>query len=174
MLGRYGIRAGDRITVSGVTGEVIEVGPVRFYLQELAATGVILHPTGRLIIFPNSVLFNTSPLYKQIPGTEYSWHEMAITLLPEADQAYVESKILEAVNTVYAEYRPSLEQQHSNVERLIDLRLEVPLPRRRTSVTSNPASSLVVRYPVALRPDERRWIRRSPSACRRRCCATRS
>ena len=34
IVGRYGVRVGDRITVAGVTGDVIEVGLVRFYMME--------------------------------------------------------------------------------------------------------------------------------------------
>jgi len=33
LIGRYGIRVGDRVTISGVTGEVIEIGLVRIYLM---------------------------------------------------------------------------------------------------------------------------------------------
>jgi small-conductance mechanosensitive channel len=36
LIGRYGLRAGDRVTISGVTGEVMEIGIVRIYLMELA------------------------------------------------------------------------------------------------------------------------------------------
>ncbi len=81
LIGRYGIRVGDRISISGVTGDVIDIGLVRLYLMELAGTGVDLFPTGRIVVFSNSVLFQAAtPLFKQIPGTEYTWHEVAITL----------------------------------------------------------------------------------------------
>jgi hypothetical protein len=46
LIGRYGIRVGDRVTISGVTGDVIEIGFVRFTLMELAGTGPDLHSTG--------------------------------------------------------------------------------------------------------------------------------
>lgn len=150
LIGRYGIRVGDRVTVAGVTGDVIDVGPVRFYMMELAAsTGIVLQPTGRLIVLPNSVLFNTTPLYKQIPGTDYAWHTMAVALTPEADQALVEAKLLGVVNAVYSEYRPSLERQHDNVERLIDVRLDVPKPVAHLGYVDS-GLELVVRYPVDL------------------------
>ncbi|HLI78036.1 MAG TPA: hypothetical protein VKV02_13910, partial [Acidobacteriaceae bacterium] len=42
IVGRYGVKVGDRITVAGVTGEVIEVGLARFYMMELAGTGTDL------------------------------------------------------------------------------------------------------------------------------------
>jgi small-conductance mechanosensitive channel len=39
VVGRYGIRVSDRISVAGVTGDVIDIGLVRLYLMELAGTG---------------------------------------------------------------------------------------------------------------------------------------
>lgn len=69
VVGRYGIRAGDRISIAGVTGDVIDIRLVRLYIMELAGTGIDLYPTGRVIVFPNSVLFQAgTPLFKQIPG----------------------------------------------------------------------------------------------------------
>ena len=83
LVGRWGIRVGDRISVAGVTGDVVDVGLVRLYLMELAGTGVDLYPTGRIVVFSNSVLFQaTTPLFKQLPGAEYAWHEVAVRLNP--------------------------------------------------------------------------------------------
>ncbi len=83
LIGRRGVKAGDRITISGVTGDVLEIGLVRLYLMELGGTGIDLYPTGRVVVFSNSVLFGATPLYKQLPGTSYAWHELALTLSPE-------------------------------------------------------------------------------------------
>ena len=86
LVGRWGIRVGDRISVAGVTGDVVDVGLVRLYLMELAGTGVDIYPTGRIVVFANSVLFQaTTPLFKQIPGTEYAWHEVSVALNPSGN-----------------------------------------------------------------------------------------
>jgi hypothetical protein len=62
MVAPNGIRVGDRVSLQGpfgyVHGEVIEIGVVRTRLQELA--GEPLHPTGRIMVFPNSVAFTGS------------------------------------------------------------------------------------------------------------------
>ena len=87
LIGRYGVRVGDRITVSGVTGDVIDVGLVRLYLMELSGTGIDLYPTGRVVVFSNSVMFQAAPFFKQLPGTAYAWHEVAVTLAPDANSA---------------------------------------------------------------------------------------
>jgi small-conductance mechanosensitive channel len=150
LIGRYGVRVGDRISVMGVTGEVIETGLVRFYLTELAGTGVDLHPTGRIVVFPNSALFQNTPFYKQLPGTNYTWHEAVVNLEPTADTVSVQKRLLEVVGQVYGKYKPLLEAQHGMVERLIDVRLEVPQPVAQLRYTGD-GLQLVLRYPVELR-----------------------
>lgn len=149
LVGRYGVRVGDRITVSNVTGDVIEVGLVRLYLMELSGTGIDLYPTGRVVVFANSVLFQATPLYKQLPGTSFTWHELAVALAPTSDYALVESKLLAAVNTVYDQYRKNLEHQQRLVERLIDTPVMMPTPKTQLHFTDT-GLEFVVRYPVEL------------------------
>lgn len=63
VIGRYGIRVGDRIPVAGVIGDVIDIGLVRMCLMELAGTGIDLYSIGRIVVFSNSVLFQATRLY---------------------------------------------------------------------------------------------------------------
>jgi small-conductance mechanosensitive channel len=150
LIGRYGIRVGDRISISGTTGDVIDVGLIRLYLMELAGTGNDLYPTGRIIVFPNSVLFQaTVPLYKQIPGTDYAWHEVVALLNPAADAKLVGDKLLEAVNSVHETYRPDFERQHTASSRVLDIHIEIPAPSAHLQFAST-GLELVVRYPVSL------------------------
>jgi len=149
MIGRHGVKVGDRVTVSGVTGDVIDVGPVRFYLMELGGAGSDLHPTGRVVIVSNSILFQGAPFFKQIPGTAYSWHEVVAKLQQGGDFALAEKKLLEAVNAVYAQYRDSLEQQHQALEGLGAIPWMVPSPQARLQLGDN-GLELAVRYPIAL------------------------
>jgi small-conductance mechanosensitive channel len=151
LIGRYGIRIGDRISISGVTGDVVDIGLVRLSVMELAGSGVDLFPTGRIVVFSNSVLFQaTTPLFKQVPGTEYSWHEVAIDLAPSANYKLVQDKLLEAVNSVYEKYRDELERQHGAVSERIDIPLIAPRPQPRVQF-SDSGLELQVRYPVDIR-----------------------
>ena len=149
LIGRYGVRVGDRITVSGVTGDVIDIGLVRMHLLELSGTGISLHPTGRVVVFSNSVLFQALPVFKQIPGTAYTWHEAVVTLSPGADHVLAEKKFLEVVNDVYAQYRPDIERQHGAVGRTIDAELPVPSPQGQLRFT-DAGLEFVARYPVVI------------------------
>jgi hypothetical protein len=69
MVAPNGIRVGDRVSLQGpftyVHGEVIEIGLVRIRLRELAAD--TLEPTGRTVVFPNSVVF-TGSFFKHPPA----------------------------------------------------------------------------------------------------------
>ncbi len=150
LIGRYGIRVGDRISISGITGDVVDVGLVRLYILELAGTGTDIFPTGRIVVFPNSVLFQaTVPLFKQIPGTDYAWHEVAMLLTSNADARAVSDSVLAAVRHVHEGYRSNFERQHAESSRRIDLVLEVPAPTAQLQYAAT-GLELVVRYPVGL------------------------
>jgi small-conductance mechanosensitive channel len=151
VIGRYGIRIGDRVSIAGVTGDVIDVSPVRFYLMELAGSDVNLYPTGRIVVFSNSVLFQaTTPLYKQIPGTEYTWHEVFLQFVAGADFQLAEEKLLAAVNTVYDKYKKDIEQQHNELERRTEIQLKPPTPQAKLHYADS-GLEFLVRYPTEIR-----------------------
>src|ERR1700733_9788575 len=132
IIGRYGIRVGDRISVAGITGDVVDIGLVRLYLIELAGTGLDFYPTGRIVVISNAVLFQTgTPLFKQIPGTEYAWHEVVVMIVPNGNHKGVQDKLMAAVNSVYEKYRPEIDRQHANIERRVDIQIAAPKPEAR-------------------------------------------
>ena len=150
LVGRWGIRVGDRISVAGVTGEVVDVGLVRLYLMELAGTGVELYQTGRIVVFSNSVLFQaTTPLFKQLPGSEYAWHEVSVALNPDSKFDLVESQVIEAVHSIHMPYGQELQRQLGTTERNIDIQMKVPEPHGQLQYTDT-GLEYVVRYPVGL------------------------
>jgi hypothetical protein len=73
MVAPNGIRIGDRVSLQGpfgyVHGEVAEIGFVRVKLNELG--GEPLRPTGRVVVFPNSVVF-TGTFFKDPPAAPAS------------------------------------------------------------------------------------------------------
>jgi small-conductance mechanosensitive channel len=150
IVGRFGIRVGDRITVASVTGDVIEVGLVRFYLMELAGSGTALNPTGRVAVFSNAVLFQAgTPLYKQLPGTGYAWHELTVKLADGADYKSVSDAIMKEVDGVYEGYRPAIERQHEAVQQWMQATVEAPAIESRLQFTGG-AFQLWVRFPVEI------------------------
>ena len=149
LVGRYGVRVGDRVTVGGVTGDVVEIGLVRLYLMELSGTGIDLYPTGRVVVFSNSVMFQVTPFFKQLPGTSYAWHEVAITVASGADAARVEQRLLDAVTSVYKDYQHTIDRQHALVERILDTSIAAPVPKAQLHFVET-GLELTIRFPVEI------------------------
>jgi small-conductance mechanosensitive channel len=149
VIGRYGIRIGDRISIAGVTGDVVDLGLVRFYVLEYAASGAELFPTGRIVVFSNSVLFQpATPLYKQLPGTHYTWHEAVLPLANGADREVVQKSVNDAVQSVFKEYNRQADWQRA-FDYGTEISMKPPAPEQRLQFGDSGAE-LVVRYPVDL------------------------
>jgi small-conductance mechanosensitive channel len=149
VIGRYGIRIGDRITIAGVTGDVVDLGLVRFYVMEYAPSGPDVFPTGRVVVFSNSVLFQpTTPLYKQLPGTHYTWHEAVLPLATGADWEAVQKSVNDAVQSVFREYSRQAEWQRA-LDYGMEITMRPPAPEQRLQFGDS-GIELVVRYPVDL------------------------
>ncbi len=152
IIGRYGIKVGDRISITGVTGDVVDVGLVRFYMMELAGNGIELNPTGRIVVFSNSVLFQAaSPLYKQIPGTEYAWHELTLKLAETANYQLAASAILAVVQATYERYRSRIEDEHHGVTQWLHTSLAPPAIESRLQFDASGSLQFWARYPVQIK-----------------------
>jgi small-conductance mechanosensitive channel len=150
LIGKYGIRVGDRVQIGNVTGEVIDLGLVRMHLMELTSQGP-LGPTGRVVDFANSIVFQGSGgLFKQIPGVNFAWHETTLSLPAGADYAAVQDKLLAAVSGVVQEYQEEIVRQTKTIEKTTSsssVSASVPQVQLRLLGAGVEA---VVRYPVPL------------------------
>jgi len=150
IIGKYGIRVGDRVQIAHVSGEVLEVGLVWMYLMEFEARGRDQLPTGRIVEFPNAVVFDHSAgIFKQLPGTRYLWHEVSVTVPATVDYRAVQQRMLDAVESVFAEYGEAVQQQHREMERMLRLTMPPPHPQSRLRVAAN-GVEVTIRYPVEL------------------------
>jgi len=150
LIGKYGIRVGDRVQVGTVTGEVIDLGLVRLHLMELSGHGA-LGPTGRVVAFANSIVFQASGgIFKQIPGVNLAWHDITLTLPPKADPSAMKEKLLAAANQVLGEYSEDMARQTLEIQKTTSLhaggkpQAQVQLRFSATGVEA------LVRYPVQL------------------------
>jgi small-conductance mechanosensitive channel len=151
LIGRYGIRVGDRVQISGVTGEVVDIGLVRMQVMELGGSAADT-PTGRVVAFSNSVVFQpTAGIFRQIPGTDFVWHEVSLTLAPDSDFKAVRERLLKAAEVALADYNEELERQNRAMERnLLGVADGVLKPNVQLRLTSSGLEALV-RFPVDLR-----------------------
>jgi small-conductance mechanosensitive channel len=115
LIGKYGIRVGDRVQIGNVVGEVMDLGLVRMHLMEFHGEGP-LGPTGRVVAFPNLIVFQaTGGLFKQLPGVNLSWHEITLPLPAVSDYAALKQRLLETVRAVTEDYRSEIERQSQEI-----------------------------------------------------------
>jgi small-conductance mechanosensitive channel len=150
LIGKYGIRVGDRVQIGSVTGEVIELGLVRLYLSELAGEGY-RGPTGRVVAFANSIVFQASGgIFKQIPGVNLAWHDITLTLPAQADYSALKERLQAAANAVIKDYHDEIMRQTREIRKNIaspasdDVQAQVQLRFSASAVEA------MVRYPVQL------------------------
>ena len=152
LIGKYGIRVGDRVQIGTVTGEVIDLGLVRMHLMELNAQGA-LGATGRVVAFANSIVFQSSGgLFKQISGVNFVWHESTVALPAGADYAALKERLYNAVNNVVKQYHDEIVRQTKEILRTTassaaGVASANPQVQLRFSAS---AVDAVVRYPVEI------------------------
>lgn len=150
LVGKYGVRIGDRVQVQGVTGDVVDIGLVRLHLMEVTP-GPSPRATGRVVVFSNAVVFQgNAGLFKQIPGTSFLWHEITLTLGPETDYRAAEKRLLGAVNKVFEEYHDKMEIQRRSMERALNTAgIRAFAPESHLHISST-GLEVLIRYPVEL------------------------
>src|SRR5579871_2262363 len=147
LIGRYGLRVGDRVQVGNVTGEIIELGLIRMHLMELAAEGK-LGPTGRIVALPNSIVFQaTGGLFRQVPGSSLVWHEISISLPPDRDYPAFKRELLPLLEEALKDYQAALREQSRATGQSTSTVIPAPHPQVQLRLAGSGAE-VVVRYPV--------------------------
>ena len=151
LIGKFGIKVGDRVLISGVTGDVIDIGLVKLSLMELGGNGNDRQPTGRVVVFSNAIVFQpTGNFFKQIPGTNFVWNEVTLTLSPDCDYRLAEKRLLEAVDEVFARYRETIQRQYIEAEHQLNMAIDSPKPQSRIQLGSD-GLQITIRYPAETR-----------------------
>lgn len=97
---------GDRITLGGVRGDVVQLGFIKTTVFEMGQPPAVqgadpamwVHsrqPTGRLVTVSNGVIFS-EPVYNYTRDFPYLWEEIAIPISYEADRPVAERILREA------------------------------------------------------------------------------
>ena len=150
LIGKYGIRVGDRVQVAGVTGEVVDIGLVRFHLLELVSGGEKT-ASGRVVAFSNSVVFQSNAgFFKQIPGTNFVWHEVTLTVASDSDYRLAEERLLGVVADIFSEYRDEMEKQYRHMEKTLTTAPAGALQPTSRLHLGPSGLEVVIRYPVDL------------------------
>jgi small-conductance mechanosensitive channel len=149
LIGKFGVHVGDRVQVSGVSGEVVEIGMIRLHIMELGGAGPDAEPTGRVVAFSNSVVFQpTAGLFRQVPGTDFLWHEITLTLVAESDYRSAERRMRDAVDAAFKEYHEGFERLRRRMEmNLASVSIDPLAPKVRFRFTTS-GLEVFLRYPV--------------------------
>lgn len=107
---------GDWITIDGISGEVIDVNPFSFRVQEIDMAGKTYQLTGHTIEIPNSRFF-TSTIENLNFNKSYLYHDINIAV-PVADSD--PSRFMDTLQNIVTEhYAPLLEAADSYHQRMI-------------------------------------------------------
>jgi small-conductance mechanosensitive channel len=147
LIGKYGLRVGDRVQIGAVTGEVIDLGLVRLHLMELGPQQI---PTGRVVALANSAVFQASGgVFKQIPGVSFAWREVNLAIPSDADYTAVKERLTAAAERVLADYRDELERQTRELQKTSWRAAERAQAQVQLRFSAG-AIDAIVRYPVPL------------------------
>ncbi len=95
LMGRNGIRLGDWVEINGVSGEVVELGPLHTVLLETGNWAETGHPTGRRVTLVNSFAIEGHYFNFSTSG-QWLWDELQVHLPPDQD-AY---PMVEAISVI--------------------------------------------------------------------------
>jgi hypothetical protein len=101
------------------------------------------------VVFPNSVFFQPSAIFKQAPGFDYVWRSITLKVSGAADYSLIEKRLLSAVESIYGEYRDVLERQHRQAQASLNLQTPVPEPESHLRFIDS-GLEITIRYPVEI------------------------
>jgi small-conductance mechanosensitive channel len=149
LIGRFGIRVGDRVQIGTTIGDVVGIGLVKLTLMELSPQD--RQPTGRIVVYSNAVVFQPNGnFFKQAPGMSFVWNEIRLTLAPECDYRLAEKRVVDAIDEVFARYRDRVQRDFRYLQADLHVLLETPRPQSRLQLTAS-GLDMIVRYPADVR-----------------------
>jgi small-conductance mechanosensitive channel len=98
LMGRNGIRPGDWVEINGISGEVLEIGPLRTILLETGNWSDAGHPTGRKVTFMNGFAVEGNYFNFSTSG-QWMWDEIQFAVPADADPFAVAEAVKEIVAT---------------------------------------------------------------------------
>ena len=109
-------RAGDRVSIGGVMGDVIDIGTTRVTLMEC---GVWVHGdqyNGRIVRVPNATVVN-GPVYNYSQDFPFVWDELTIPILQGSDLHRASELVMETAKDQLNEYVEHAKREWQKVVR---------------------------------------------------------
>lgn len=138
---------GDRIQIAGHRGVVLDHDVFATKLLEIGPGQSAHLYTGRVTIFPNSLLF-TNPLVKENPAQEYGLYTVVVPIKNGEDWQREERILLEAAKTECAPFMEETARQMKLLEQTNLLEAPSPEPRITIQLPESGKIHLVLRFPA--------------------------
>lgn len=141
----YGV--GDRIQIAGHRGVVLDHDVFATKLLEIGPGQSAHLYTGRVTVFPNSLLF-TNPLIKENPQQEYGLYTLTVPIKSDGDWQRAEQTLLEAAKHECAPFMDEAVRQMKLLEQTNLLEAPSPEPRITIQLPEFGKIHLVLRFPA--------------------------
>jgi small-conductance mechanosensitive channel len=138
---------GDRIQIAGHRGVVLDHDIFATKLLEIGPGQASHLYTGRVTVFPNSMLF-TNALIKENPNQEYGLYILVIPLTDTDDWRNAERRLLDAARAECTPYMEEAGRQMKLLERTNLLEAPSPEPRITIQLSEPGRIHLVLRFPA--------------------------
>jgi len=138
---------GDRIQIAGHRGVVLDHDAFATKLLEIGPGQSAHLYTGRVTIFPNSLLF-TNPLIKENPGQEYGLYTLVIPIKADEDWQQAERTLLAVAKIECTPFMEEAARQMKLLEQTNLLEAPSPEPRITIQLPAPGTMQLVLRFPA--------------------------
>jgi small-conductance mechanosensitive channel len=138
---------GDRIQIAGHRGVVLDHDVFATKLLEIGPGQAAHLYTGRVTIFPNSLLF-TNALIKENPDQEYGLYTLIVPLKSDEDWQTAEQALLDAAKAECVPYMDEAMRQMKLLEQANLLEAPSPEPRITIQLPDSGKMHLVLRFPA--------------------------
>ncbi|RPH76082.1 MAG: mechanosensitive ion channel family protein [Nitrospiraceae bacterium] len=138
---------GDRIQIAGHRGVVLDHDVFATKLLEIGPGHASHLYTGRVTVFPNSLLF-MNPLVKENPDQEYGLYILVIPLRDTDDWRDAERYLLDAAKAECSSFMEEASRQMKLLEQTNLLEAPSPEPRITIQVIEAGRIQLVLRFPA--------------------------
>ena len=137
---------GDRIQIAGHRGVVLDHDIFATKLLEIGPGHASHLYTGRVTVFPNSLLF-TNPLIKESPEQEYGLYILTIPLRDQDNWRHAERHLLDAAKAECSSFMGEASRQMKLLEQTNLLEAPSPEPRVTIQIVETGHIQLVLRFP---------------------------
>ncbi len=136
MLWSRNIRVGDRIEISNIQGDVVDISPLYIALLEIGNWVEASQSTGRLVFIPNNRLFQ-EPLYNYSLGFPYLWDEISLIFTFESELKKAREIMCEPVEEETGIDYERARRKIAEAGQRFAIRYNSLTPRTYTSVVDN-------------------------------------